>query len=796
MAASTQQPDTAEKRLLVQYAVARALAEAATAEDALSRVLAEIGSILGWRFGAFWLLDEGREMLRPAAVWRADQRLAELADATRATSCARGRGLPGRVWERGQPVLISGLLDLDSAPRRTSAERAGLRSAFAFPIFSSSAPSVSEASAGEGGPRLLGVVELFSDAMQAPDEPVLEAAAGLAYQLGAYLERRRALDAELIARGRNAAVVEVALDCIIMMDHEGRILEWNPAAERTFGRPRAAVLGRQLGETIVPPHLRDAHYRGFARYLQTGEAHVLGRRIEVEGMRRDGSLFPCELAITRVPLPGPAVFTAYLRDLTERRRLESAHELLLHASGVLLASLDYEQTLKNLSEVVVPAFADWYSVDIVDADQTIRRLETSHREPAKRRLAEELARRFADRPETAYGARAAIRSGGSQLVSDVTDDVLALTAQNGDHLELLRTLGLRSFMVVPLRAHDEVLGAITFVTAESGRRYDERDLSVAEELALRAGQAIENARLFADVAESRELLEQQAPELEAQAEELEGGAAVLESSNEELRAANEELAKRTEEAERVRTEAEDARREADEANRAKGEFLAAMSHELRTPLNAIIGYSELLDVGIHGPVNGEQHENLQRIERSAQHLLGLINDILNFAKLERGRVQYDMAPLKVEDVLASVEELVAPLAGAKRLTYRLDVDCPGVQVFADREKLRQIFVNLLSNAIRFTKEGGEIRVSCAADRTHVFARVRDTGVGILTDKLESIFEPFVQVDREYVGQRQGTGLGLAISRELARGMGGDLTAASEVGVGSVFTLTLRRHSTA
>ena len=640
---------------------------------------------------------------------------------------------------------------------------------------------------------IIGVVELYSESVQSPDEHMLNAASSIGFQLGVFLGSRRAHDAEARQRIRNATVVAIALDCIVTIDHEGRILEWNPAAERTFGYARADVIGHQLAETIIPPQYRDAHYRGFARYLQTGEAHIIGRRIDVEGMRADGSTFPCELTVSRVPLPGPPTFTAYLRDMTEQRRLRSTQELLLRASGVLLSYLDTERMLCDLSHVVVPDFADWYTVDVVEPDHTIRRIETMHRDPAKVGFAKELAARFANRPESVHGARAVIRSKTSQLITNVTDEMLRDIAQDEEHLQLIRSLGLRSFIVAPLRGRHSVLGAITFVTAESGRRYDAYDLEVVEELARRAAQAIENTRLFANVEEAREMLEQQATELEQQAAELEGTTSDLEHSNAELRAANDALATRTREAERSRTDAEAARHEADEANRAKSEFLAAMSHELRTPLNAIIGYTQLLDVGVRGSVNEEQRGDLGRIQRSAHHLLGLITEILNYAKLESGRVQYEIESTRLEDALGSVEELIAPLAAAKRIQYSLRVDCPGIRVCADGEKLRQILINLLSNAIRYTEPGGAISVTCAFEDENVLINVRDTGVGIPSDKLEAIFEPFVQVSPAYAGQRQGTGLGLSISRDLARGMGGDLTVTSELGKGSVFTVRLRRE---
>jgi PAS domain S-box-containing protein len=237
----------------------------------------------------------------------------------------------------------------------------------------------------------------------------------------------------------------------------------------------------------------------------------------------------------------------------------------------------------------------------------------------------------------------------------------------------------------------------------------------------------------------------------------------------------------------------EARAEAEAANQAKAQFLAAMSHELRTPLNAIGGYADLLDLGLRGPVTDAQRADLARIKRSGQHLLSLINDILNFARLEAGRVELHLAPVLMREVLAGVEPLVAPQLAARALAY--DATCADdVVAWADAEKVQQVLLNLLINASKFTEPGGRVTVECAHDDVHVHVHVRDTGRGITTDRLDRIFEPFVQIDRHLTqASQQGVGLGLAISRELARAMGGDITVASRPGHGSTFTLTLLRQ---
>jgi hypothetical protein len=235
----------------------------------------------------------------------------------------------------------------------------------------------------------------------------------------------------------------------------------------------------------------------------------------------------------------------------------------------------------------------------------------------------------------------------------------------------------------------------------------------------------------------------------------------------------------------------DARRiaAAESANRTKSEFLTSMSHELRTPLNAIGGYAELLIMGLGGPVSREQQDYLDRIRRSQSHLLGIINDILNFSRIEAGQVQYDIKPVSVAAVVDAVVPMVLPQAESKGL--RITQSADETYVEADRGKLEQVLLNLLSNAVKFTV-AGEIAITAFEEGDRAGLRVRDTGIGIPADKLSSIFEPFVQVGRSLTTPHEGTGLGLAISRNLARAMGGELSVTSQIGKGTTFSVSLRR----
>jgi len=281
---------------------------------------------------------------------------------------------------------------------------------------------------------------------------------------------------------------------------------------------------------------------------------------------------------------------------------------------------------------------------------------------------------------------------------------------------------------------------------------------------------------MAALEEANRLLREQAQQLEHQTSEARELAHELALTNAEMRAAIGEVEK--------------ARAAADAANRSKAEFLAVMSHELRTPLNSIGGYVDILDTGLRGPVNEGQRADLQRIKRSQQHLLGIINDILNFTRLEATEVQYDVIDVPVRALMTDLDAIVGSLARAKSLEYSCKLPTASVYVYTDPDKLRQILVNLVSNSVKFTEAGGHISVRCTEKKDAVTIEVQDTGRGIPPDKLDAVFEPFVQLDSGLTRTTEGTGLGLAISRGLARGMGGDLTARSELGVGSVFTLTL------
>lgn len=290
-----------------------------------------------------------------------------------------------------------------------------------------------------------------------------------------------------------------------------------------------------------------------------------------------------------------------------------------------------------------------------------------------------------------------------------------------------------------------------------------------------------------------EQLQEQSMELEAQTAQLQEQAAELEAQTTQLQEQATELEAQNEALQELANVLEARTYAAEEANRSKARFLAAMSHDLRTPLNAISGYAELMEMGIRGPVTEAQVGDLERIRNSSRHLQSMISGILDFSRIEAGRMEIRIEPVEIAPLMRGIESSFLPQALEKDLRYSCDPGPDGLLVSADPGRAEQVLLNLVGNAIKFTDPGGEIAIRCVDEGDSVAVHISDTGRGIAPAALATIFDPFVQIDREATEERQrGVGLGLAISRELAAAMDGDLTVRSELGRGSVFTFRLPR----
>jgi PAS domain S-box-containing protein len=417
-------------------------------------------------------------------------------------------------------------------------------------------------------------------------------------------------------------------------------------------------------------------------------------------------------------------------DVTERRRAEDYARLLADASSLLASSLDLEVMLAGIGKLACQRFADAVVIDLEDESGALSRAAAVERDPRRTRLFERVRSVATDQSTWTdeHPISRALREQQTIRLETVSASDRDAMARTDEHRILLHDIGLSAVIAAPLVARGRVLGAISFLRTTTQPGYDAGEQSIGEELARRAATAIENAQLY---------------------------------------------------------------RAAVAASEAKSSFLAAMSHELRTPLTAIIGYEELLADGITGPVTDPQRHQLGRIKASATHLLGLIDEILTYSRVEAGSEEPHFESLCVQSAIEEAAAIVEPLVSDRGLALAVTIDesARGAHVSSDPQKVRQILVNLLSNATKFTLEGG-IEVGARREGRQLLCYVRDTGIGIPEDHLHHIFEPFWQANTRATRRIAGTGLGLTVSRRLAQMIGGELKVESAPGRGSTFTLEL------
>ena len=410
---------------------------------------------------------------------------------------------------------------------------------------------------------------------------------------------------------------------------------------------------------------------------------------------------------------------------------ERRFAFLAEASSVLGVTLDYEVTLRNVAALVVPFLADWCSVDVIDDDGAVRRIAVAYGDPTKAELVR-ATESYPPDPRGVHPRTRVLRTGRSELIAEISDEGLAATANDPEQLRVMREIGYRSAMVVPLSARGQTLGALTLATAESGRRYTAGDLALAEDLARRAALAIDNARLYRS--------------------------------------------------------AERARGEAEAANRAKDEFLGVVSHELRTPLTAVLLWTRALQIGVDGQARAQA---VATIERNTLRQARLVEDLLDVSRIVSGTLQLERRDVDLTAALAAVLATIRPAAEAKGVRLASTVDPALRQVPGDVARLRQVLANLLTNAVEYTPSGGSIDVRLEQDDGIARIRVHDTGEGIPADFLPHVFERFRQGDSTTTRSHGGLGLGLTIVRALVAMHGGSVGAESPgPGRGATFTVEL------
>jgi PAS domain S-box-containing protein len=528
---------------------------------------------------------------------------------------------------------------------------------------------------------------------------------------------------ELEARLRLAAIVESSDDAIISKNPDGTIVSWNRGAERLYGYTAQEVIGKPVA-ILHPPDHPDEMPQIMER-LKRGE---LIDHYETVRVKKDGSRVDVSLTISPVKDPEGRIIGAskVARDITARKReIEAAH-FLAEASKLLAALQDVPSTLQKVARLAVPRFADWCAVDVLELDGSLRRLAVAHVDPAKVKLAHELHRRYPPDPEAPHGAWNVLRTGRPEMASEITEAMVRDTVPDEERRRLILELGLKSYMGVPLRVRGKTFGVLTFVTAESGRRYGPADLVVAEDLADRAGIAVENARLYA-----------------------------------ELR----------------------------EADRLKDEFLAMLAHELRNPLAPIRNSLHIMRQPGAGPDLVGQARDMA--ERQVQHMARLLDDLLDVARISRGRIELRWEVVDVAPLVHRTVEAVRPLIEERRHELTVSLPAGPIQVQGDPARLEQILTNLLNNSAKYTDPGGHIWLTVQHEDGEMVLRVRDSGIGIAPEVLPKVFDLFVQAERRLDRSQGGVGIGLTLVKKLVELHGGTVRALSAgIGQGSEFVARL------
>jgi PAS domain S-box-containing protein len=522
---------------------------------------------------------------------------------------------------------------------------------------------------------------------------------------------------------RLRTMFEHAFALIGLLTPEGVLLELNRGGLLFAGAECEAVLGTHLLEAPWTKGMTEATREWLRHALKEAAA---GRflRTELELLDASGRQVVLELSLTPVLEQQRVTYlVAEGRDITERKRAEEERRFLLRAGELLARTLDFEATLEQVAELLVPKLADCCLIHLLGQGDTIEVAAISHVHPDKARTLRELYQQYPSRLDAPHGSGRVIRTGQPEILSEISDDVRRQVARNDEHLKMMRDLALTSALIVPLRAHERVVGCITLSMSESGRHVAERELAFAEELAHLAALALENAQLY---------------------------------------------------------------RAARRATRTRDDVLGIVAHDLRSPLSAISMSAQLVEQQLQQGRTGQSTQQMMAlIQRMAQRMGRLVEDLLDISRLEAGQLSVTLLDWSPGRLLSEAVEQVRPMATGLSLHTEVADGLPEVR--ADRHRVIQVLANLLGNALKFTPDGGHITAGVRSEDGMLRFWVTDTGPGIPLEHQPHLFDRFWQARRD---DHRGAGLGLAICKHLVEAHGGRIGVDSAPGRGSTFWFSL------
>jgi PAS domain S-box-containing protein len=553
-----------------------------------------------------------------------------------------------------------------------------------------------------------------------------------------------------LSEATRSAILETALDCIITIDHQGCVIDFNPAAEQTFGYTRAEALGREMGELIVPPHLRSRHRDGMGRAVSTGRDTILGQRIEITAMRKSGEEFPVELAITRIRTGGAPVFTGHIRDITARKRAEERRAAELSVIRVLAQAATLAEAAPQILQAVCESLRwDVGTLWRVDRARQLLRCVNIWHTPAVSAAAFVAATRAGEFLRGAGLPGRIWAAAEPQWIPDVTQDAnfprAALAAENGLH----------SAFGFPIRLGKDVLGVIEFFSREI-RQPNADVLEMFSAIGSQIGQFIERN-------EAEEAMYRMNKDLERRVQEA---TAELRASQERLHAALEQEK---------------------ELSRLKSNFVTLVSHEFRTPLGVILSSAQILET-YSARLKPEQHaDHLRDIQESARHMAALMEEVLLLGRVEAGRMECRPEPLSVREFCG---QLVGEILAATQSVCPIEFSAGRLPARAagDAALVRHIFTNLLSNAVKYSSPGSAVQFAVERDGRDAVFRVADHGIGIPEADLKQLFESFHRGGN--VGEIPGTGLGMVLVKRCVELHRGDIAVESVEGRGTTVTVRL------